>query len=78
MAATPQYEILALRYARMDERFHFNNFILPIDDHNSRDPLDFLGGHAISHALFQKTAEEAIVFPLRAFRSIGDRFPQRR
>ena len=42
MAATPQYEILALRYARMDERFHFNNFILPIDDHNSRDPLDFL------------------------------------
>ena len=47
------YEILGLRYAFMEERYHFQNFILPVDDHASIDPMDFLlfairgNGHTI-------------------------------
>jgi glyoxylase-like metal-dependent hydrolase (beta-lactamase superfamily II) len=35
------YEILALRYAVFKDRLHFQNFILPPDDHASVDPMDF-------------------------------------
>ena len=35
------YEILALRYAVFNDRLHFQNFIIPPDDHASIDPMDF-------------------------------------
>ena len=38
----PTYEVLALRYASMSDRKHFQNFIIPVDDHASPDPMDFL------------------------------------
>ena len=43
MASTSDlgYEILALRYAVFTDRLHYQNFILPPDDHASPDPMDF-------------------------------------
>ena len=38
----PTYEVLALRYALMSDRKHFQNFMIPVDDHASADPMDFL------------------------------------
>ena len=40
MSALPDYEILALRYATLQERTAASNFIFP-DDHSSRMPIDY-------------------------------------
>ncbi len=41
MTATGVYEVFALRYAERPERLRQENFLQPVDDHDSPMPIDF-------------------------------------